>query len=550
MKHASIVSLVAAGLFAHTNAAGYCGFPEITTWYGDPAPVWIDVYIVDAGPTRVSLSGVSTTAYTHAVLGAMETFNQLSSLHPRLRFAGYLDDDTTVAANVPIGSIVVDNTGAGCEDGWACVGGVGCASPLGSRDAFRVSVLAASCPNADYAVNDFASSFDVQNILTHEFGHALGLQHTDEACHVGYLSGGGDSGIVRSILVSTTGGRRLRRDDIGGMRALWGTDSRTPSVRTSTDGGETFGNLNDLPTGGALTRTPLAGSSSMSPSHPLTVVGWAGQSPTILTGDWSAWDTVQTVEATSTWDGIAVAMGRTAGGTRKIMAAWYANESLTSISGNLRWGVKTYNTGGWTYTSGSTQPSKVVGLGFDDRNRRFVMTTLDMYGRPVVKMLDATNGTVVTTTNFPASHVRSTVGDPACYVDDANQAVCVIPFSDASTSGPCNGWYTIHPEADGSFIVPAPEISCSSRHYGPYTRLVADTRATGSIGYFSNHDVFSSAPIFAAQSTRLIPRDPAGGVDPPSIIAHSESVDWGMGVGAHNRSASPFLKLRVYIAAP
>jgi hypothetical protein len=79
---------------------------------------------------------------------------------------------------------------------------------------------------------------------------------------------------------------------------------------------------------------------------------------------------------------------------------------------------------------------------------------------------------------------------------------------------------------------------------------VADTRATGSIGYFSNHDVFSSAPIFAAQSTRLIPRDPAGGVDPPSIIAHSESVDWGMGVGAQNRSASPFLKLRVYIAAP
>ncbi len=546
---------VSALLCAVSDAKAYCGFPEITTWYDNPAPVSIPVYIVNAGPTSVGLSGLSTSAYAHAVFAAMETFNQTSSKQPRLRFAGYLSADTRIAGNVPVGSIVIDSSSATCDAGWACDGAVGCASPLGTRDAYRVGILAASCDGAQpYAVDDYVFGVDLQNILTHELGHALGLQHTNEDCPDDYLNGGGTSGIMTTFGNNTTGGRRLRRDDISGMRALWGTDSRTPKTRFSTDGGASFSNQLNLPTNGLLTRSPLASSSSMHDTEGLTVLGWTANNnfPTIMTGDWNgSWDDPETVDVNATYVGIAVAVGRTGGGTKKVMAAWYANDSLSSVNGNLRVGVKTYNngiSGGWTYASLPNQSSKAVGLGFDDDNRRFVLATLDPYGHPVIQMLSPSIGTVLASTEL--AEVVSTIGDPACYVDGGGEAVCVIPFSNASTSGPCQGWYTIRPEADGTFDVPVPEISCTTKHYGPYARLVADVRAAGSVGYLSNHDTFSSGSFFWAQQARSIPRDGAGGVAPPASLVFAESADWTLGVGAMNKAAAPFLKLRIYVADP
>src|SRR5690606_15490954 len=77
-----------------------------------------------------------------------------------------------------------------------------------------------------WTVTGEAGAFDVQATVTHEAGHALGLDHSPVRGATMYwqltrVSAGGASG---------TQGRRLSGDDMAGVRDLYGTGAGTGSL--------------------------------------------------------------------------------------------------------------------------------------------------------------------------------------------------------------------------------------------------------------------------------------------------------------------------------
>src|SRR5262245_42688277 len=71
--------------------------------------------------------------------------------------------------------------------------------------------------------------FDVQSVMTHEYGHALGLGH----------SGNGQATMAPSVGAGQTGNRSIHTDDIAGIQCLYGLTSATKPtiVATSANAG-------------------------------------------------------------------------------------------------------------------------------------------------------------------------------------------------------------------------------------------------------------------------------------------------------------------------
>ncbi len=71
-------------------------------------------------------------------------------------------------------------------------------------------------------------SFDLDAVLLHELGHALGLGHSDDGHDIVGGENGSDLPTMNSIITSAT--RTLHRDDIAAIRELYGIEAPLPEM--------------------------------------------------------------------------------------------------------------------------------------------------------------------------------------------------------------------------------------------------------------------------------------------------------------------------------
>ena len=76
----------------------------------------------------------------------------------------------------------------------------------------------------DDGPGNIGARFDIQGVMTHEFGHALGLGH----------SGNGQATMAPSVGMGQTTSRSIHTDDVAGIQCIYGVASATKPVIVST----------------------------------------------------------------------------------------------------------------------------------------------------------------------------------------------------------------------------------------------------------------------------------------------------------------------------
>ena len=443
----SMAALMAALLLAiPTPASAGCYSPIVAEFWAyaeNPRPV-INVYVTTGGLRDVSNTGLTDVQMINAVQAAIQKWNEVSAASPRLRYAGELNLDTNIDANREPFSITVQSEQCATADAHSCADGVrGCHQLIwdefdvdGPTPKSLITMRPAGCQGENFTWQITHSSAPMQPAVMHEFGHALGLSHSDESCdspNKVHTTPGDSAGAMLTTINSNHEFWVPERDDILALRALYGYENNGGAAsELSTNGGvgwsaQTFNCCDAV--------VPPSLGSSAHPTDSVRSAALVSDEDAVLLGigNASGWNTFAKVDPGfgRTYHSAYVAQGRTAGGTMRFMVAWFANESLTSFNGTVRVGTRSYASATWTYNdvdAFSNGASRELALGFDDLNRRFVLAYVDSQGDIRVASLDPTTGAVVGSTEISLDVDAAAIGNPACYTAN-NQAWCAIPYA-------------------------------------------------------------------------------------------------------------------------
>lgn len=338
------------------------------------------------------------------------------------------------------------------------------------------------------AIGDDDNKLDVVGVLAHELLHALGLGHTNDindsdncaAPHPNTAS-------VNSLMFagdtySRLWRRRLKRDDIEGLRYLYGAVARTPMFTESLSGTAPTSASWSTPTAFTVNaslqvNTPMSLSDATRNIDELQLAGFTNTLDEVrfLTGTWIDWSGNPTggtfvpnptapTSPMHSWERVVVARGvpgsETALSFSREFVAWIGgnargvDEDINSLDAGIHFRVR--RGGGWApQTVPPLTKYRTLGASYDPRHDVFVLAYIDSCQTSItsgacqptpdipstatvfVRTVSATTGADGSTQAIIAADDPLAVGDLSCDFRSMTQnTLCKIPIAASDNNGP------------------------------------------------------------------------------------------------------------------
>lgn len=595
-------------------ADAHCVIPAANRWDPDPGPI----------PVYVSIDSTHQTTLANAYIGgdfsadqeirwvkaAIDLINAASTDAPRLYYAGTdatVDHRFTNTAfwstrneGITVSSYGPCNTDPdGAGGGFSHSGSKGAIRIIrgGARSQVCIDLQEPPDPEAephlwwvdpnDDALLGYSARYDFVGVIAHELLHALGLDHTDgeESCDPAFADPQFPAVTANALMYwpDKNFRRGLRRDDIEGLRALYGEPSREVYWSESAQDVPTLWTMPAPISPTLLANTPVVISNAARDEDEHALVGLTNEDDQVryLTGSWGGWDAnaafgvqVQGAggETVRSYDRVGVARGtRLDTGEDRKLVAWVGGpdsdccdpEPADGTGTQVRIHYRVQDDGVWfpPHSTAATR-TKAFGVGYDPREDLFVMAYLDtcdvdmatnsckrtpdkpwnqfLFVRTIKAWLGGGGCIQALTTAGPVHEV----GDVACNVDPRGATRCTIPVATTEDDGPFVRYIE-------GVIEPHDDSICFVRQVDPPTTL-AGTLALGrqgaAIDAFLTGGTFvgTHVPGFAGvtpgpsgyAAVYTMTRDPWGWVtgvaDNESSIFQTDY--WPMAIGSMNKT--------------
>ena len=483
------------------DVSSYCVDPDRAEFDPGPIPVYISSGI-STGVRNIGLQydfdadvdNDDSNNYEierRWVQAAIEVINSSGSGAPPLYYAGLTNQ---LAPNYSFNDLEPGITIAS----WSCAtqpgNSIAGQSPNGNKSLIRFNrggskSCSATCDwdNDPHGCHDswyvdpdqrvsLGTEHDFLGVLVHELVHSLGLGHSNEPenawnlhCENPYPGEVGAS--VMNTAYKKDWRHALRRDDIEGLRTIYGKPKRTIHARNldtmfSAASPRREAWTDALPLGEKLiTNTPVALSSTADNSSPYLLAGYTrGKSDRFrfFSGHWYGWDIgpegngykvpSDLGDKVKSFQPVAVAYGspRSYAGTERKLFAWVggvntATEQTDEHQVRMRWRVQKGDS--WL-SSQSSEKTHYTNLStaYDPSTDRFILAYLDNEDsnnaedmHVYIQTINAWSGekSCLTVLDSLTGIHPYKIGDMSCdYYNSSHSTQCTIPISDLSNEGP------------------------------------------------------------------------------------------------------------------
>jgi cysteine-rich repeat protein len=515
------------------------GFPDLRI------PVWVSL----SDEYTSGHAGQSPQDIARLLIEVIAHHNETVQA-PKLYFAGFtpngfdktiIDEDgvSWPAANLPTGITVMAAPDCDEKDTMCGLPAFACAGfldrgPLGdgeTSDPIGWVILAPAGCTDTYSLTSYP---DLGQILLHELGHTLGLNHsnrTKSTCEGGgYVHGGPTAGTSSTMNSNVPAHfvryRAWRRDDLEAFDHLYASATPPFELAWWEDGDYPNYPIESAATsliGMAVSRTAVVSNRPASGVQALVSTAADGRVVhRLMNGAGELSPALADIVVDPGPQGRSWALPAVAIGDERVFVAWMADEAPEISTMTLRAAVRPTSEPSWQY-SDHPEPFSVsrVAAGYDPGTKLFLVTTL-LPGKPEVQLVlfNAEAAPVGDTAVLEGVNAYS-VGAPLC-----EGGRCLIPLSDSAFGGPNYGVAEVAISVDASVELLSTEVLHAADSFGAVA-LVSDGQSLwGSTG--ERRFSVGSYPGLTFDGTKQY---------------HNPNRDWAVGIGVWGAGSSSTRRL-------